>query len=350
MPKSFINSGTPKKNEDNTGKATAPVSNPVQTNPHTMSADTYKKYEQSYKQYKKTGKYGDTSWMKQDEVDLFNNIRQGNGKSVQSNGTYYYMDNDTYDKYGRSRSNWKATGDYGDTSWMNQNDLDAFNAIRGSRSKQDNDFDDFRYSLNDDIIKSVQDKYRSQWGDKYYYDITDMDDVARMNAGQMPKYLAQKYKDDPYDRWLYENNLPTTKDFNDMYSQAVLDYNEQQQTRSGQLQNIINSLDQYDQQRAAFLQGQAQGKTAEEMLATGDYELPGDPGAAGRDTNHVILFAKAGSWCEYAWWTDRREAPDFANHVDIHNKPGYDPRELFLFNRGVVRGTHGRSCAVAQSE
>ena len=98
------------------------------------------------------------------------------------------------------------------------------------------------------------------------------------------------------------------------------------------------------------IHGPAREKAAEILLATGDYELPGDPGAADRDTNHVILFAKAGSWCEYAWWTDRREAPDFANHVDIHNKPGYDPRELFLFNRGVVRGTHGRSCAVAQSE
>lgn len=237
-----------------------------------MSADTYKKYEKSYNYYKKTGNYGDTSWMNQKDLDLFNNIRQGKGKSAFSKGTYYYMDNDTYDKYGRSRANWAATGDYGDTSWMNQNDVDAFNAIRGSRSKQDNDFDDFRYSLNDDIIKSVQDKYRSQWGDKYYYDITDMDDVARMNAGQMPKYLAQKYKDDPYDRWLYENNLPSTKDFNDMYSQAVLDYNEQQQKRSGQLQNIIGSLDQFDKQRAAFLQGKAQGKTPEEMLATGDYD------------------------------------------------------------------------------
>ncbi|MBQ6233545.1 MAG: hypothetical protein IJJ80_08570, partial [Clostridia bacterium] len=97
-----------------------------------MSADTYKKYEKSYNYYKKTGNYGDTSWMNQKDLDLFNNIRQGKGKSAFSKGTYYYMDNDTYDKYGRSRANWAATGDYGDTSWMNQNDVDAFNAIRGS--------------------------------------------------------------------------------------------------------------------------------------------------------------------------------------------------------------------------
>jgi len=35
--------------------------------------------------------------------------------------------------------------------------------------------------------------------------------------------------------------------------------------------------------------------------------------------------------------------------VDIHNKPGYDPKELFFFNRGTVRGTHGRPCEVASA-
>ena len=61
----------------------------------------------------------------------------------------------------------------------------------------------------------------------------------------------------------------------------------------------------------------------------------------------ACAVAKKGSWCSYEWWTDKREAPDFASHVDIHNKPGYDPKELFFFNKGVVRGTHGRSCEVA---
>jgi hypothetical protein len=61
----------------------------------------------------------------------------------------------------------------------------------------------------------------------------------------------------------------------------------------------------------------------------------------------IILTAKKGSWCGYEWWTSKSEAPDFAFHVDIHNKPGFDPKELFLFNRGVVKGTHGRECLVA---
>jgi hypothetical protein len=43
------------------------------------------------------------------------------------------------------------------------------------------------------------------------------------------------------------------------------------------------------------------------------------------------------------------EAPDYASHVDIHNKPGYDPCELFFgwppgsvsFDTRKIRGTHG---------
>jgi len=88
--------------------------------------------------------------------------------------------------------------------------------------------------------------------------------------------------------------------------------------------------------------GPESGKAEEALLATGRYDLPDSPAPGPR-----ILLAKPGSWCGYEWWTDRREAPDFASHVDIHNKPGYDPKELFLFNRGTVMGTHGRKCQVA---
>ena len=80
------------------------------------------------------------------------------------------------------------------------------------------------------------------------------------------------------------------------------------------------------------------------LLATGDYEEPGEPGVGA-----TVLLAKDGSWCEYKWWTDGREAPDYASHVDIHNKPGFDPTELFFFGRGEVRGTHGRRREVAHA-
>ena len=94
--------------------------------------------------------------------------------------------------------------------------------------------------------------------------------------------------------------------------------------------------------------GPEREKGAKALLATGGYETPGD-GLLRTTDDAVLLLAKPGSWCGYEWWTDGREAPDFASHVDIHNKPGYDPKELFFFNRGVVKGTHGRACTVAAS-
>ena len=103
------------------------------------------------------------------------------------------------------------------------------------------------------------------------------------------------------------------------------------------------------------LVGPEREKAAELLLKTGEFEIGslesvGSTGTANYQlptTNYQLLLAKRGAWCGYEWWTDKREAPDFASHVDIHNKPGYDPKELFFFNKGVVKGTHGRSCEVA---
>jgi predicted AlkP superfamily pyrophosphatase or phosphodiesterase len=65
---------------------------------------------------------------------------------------------------------------------------------------------------------------------------------------------------------------------------------------------------------------------------------------------HFSIVAKEGHWLAYPWWTDKRQAPDFAAHVDIHNKPGYDPCELFFGwpppsvsqDTARIRGSHGR--------
>jgi len=64
-----------------------------------------------------------------------------------------------------------------------------------------------------------------------------------------------------------------------------------------------------------------------------------------------MIVAPSGTWLAYPWWRDRREAPDFAAHVDIHRKPGYDPCELFFGKHPFlvsteparVGGTHGRT-------
>lgn len=97
------------------------------------------------------------------------------------------------------------------------------------------------------------------------------------------------------------------------------------------------------------LLGEERERAAEALLATGDYEESSDTRELA-ERGHRILLAKRGSWCEYRWWTDRREAPDYARHVDIHNKPGFDPKELFFSGRGIVRGSHGRRCEVAYGE
>lgn len=90
--------------------------------------------------------------------------------------------------------------------------------------------------------------------------------------------------------------------------------------------------------------GERRDEAIDALLATGDYELPEGP-----DPLEGVLVAKRGSWCEYKWWILDAEAPDYASHVDIHNKPGFDPTELFFFGRGTVRGTHGRQCLVASA-
>lgn len=73
------------------------------------------------------------------------------------------------------------------------------------------------------------------------------------------------------------------------------------------------------------------------------------------NAGEILLVAKEGSWCAYPWWTDKREAPEYATHIDIHNKPGFDPCELFLefmstkvtLDASRIKGTHGRKCLVA---
>ena len=65
----------------------------------------------------------------------------------------------------------------------------------------------------------------------------------------------------------------------------------------------------------------------------------------------LVMIADDGYWFAYPWWTDRSEAPDFATHVDIHNKPGFDPCELFFgwppgsvsVDTTKVGGSHGRT-------
>jgi predicted AlkP superfamily pyrophosphatase or phosphodiesterase len=96
------------------------------------------------------------------------------------------------------------------------------------------------------------------------------------------------------------------------------------------------------------------------MIATGDYETAeiksADSPWAHKNAGEILLTARPGAWCHYPWWSKASEAPDYATHVDIHSKPGFDPCELFfgsLLPPGTcqdatrIKGTHGRVRPIA---
>ncbi|MCS7236639.1 MAG: alkaline phosphatase family protein [Thermoguttaceae bacterium] len=66
-------------------------------------------------------------------------------------------------------------------------------------------------------------------------------------------------------------------------------------------------------------------------------------------SGELILVAQPTCWFAYYWWEDDELAPSFARKVDIHNKPGYDPLELFWDRAAggvplqpeLIRGSHG---------
>lgn len=47
-------------------------------------------------------------------------------------------------------------------------------------------------------------------------------------------------------------------------------------------------------------------------------------------SGELVALAEKDAWFTYYYWTDDAKAPDYARTVDIHQKPGYDPAELFF--------------------
>lgn len=47
-------------------------------------------------------------------------------------------------------------------------------------------------------------------------------------------------------------------------------------------------------------------------------------------SGEIVLLAHAKSWFAYPFWRDDTQAPDYARNVAIHQKPGFDPCELFV--------------------
>lgn len=81
-----------------------------------------------------------------------------------------------------------------------------------------------------------------------------------------------------------------------------------------------------------------------------DREAQKEIGLNHKNSGELVIIAEEGKWLAYPWWKKRSDAPDYASHVDIHNKPGYDPCELFFGwppgsvsqNTARIQGSHGR--------
>ncbi|MFD7286467.1 alkaline phosphatase family protein [Streptomyces sp. NPDC059863] len=64
-------------------------------------------------------------------------------------------------------------------------------------------------------------------------------------------------------------------------------------------------------------------------------ELLDDEGKKAHGLDHprsgeLVAIAEPDAWFTYYYWLDDDRAPDFAQLVEIHRKPGYDPVELFM--------------------
>ena len=85
-----------------------------------------------------------------------------------------------------------------------------------------------------------------------------------------------------------------------------------------------------------------------EMLEPG---RKADCGIDHANSGQLVILAQEGRWFAYPWWASKTERPDYATHVDIHNKPGFDPCELFFGwppmsvcqDTSRIRGSHGRT-------
>jgi predicted AlkP superfamily pyrophosphatase or phosphodiesterase len=56
----------------------------------------------------------------------------------------------------------------------------------------------------------------------------------------------------------------------------------------------------------------------------------GDIGLDHPRSGELILLSERDAWFAYPFWLDDRNAPDYARTVAIHQKPGFDPCELFV--------------------
>jgi len=91
-----------------------------------------------------------------------------------------------------------------------------------------------------------------------------------------------------------------------------------------------------------------QGKPGIDLLLAGNEEKK-QYGILHQRCGDIVAVSAKNKWFSYYWWEDPEKAPDFAGHIDIHRKPGYDPLELFFDPKtfkipqdtNLIRGSHG---------
>lgn len=84
-------------------------------------------------------------------------------------------------------------------------------------------------------------------------------------------------------------------------------------------------------------------------------QTPQEAGLLTSGCGELVLTAAKGAWFAYQWWDKKSQAPDYATHVDIHSKIGFDPCELFWdfpfistsTDCSRIKGSHGRTDADA---
>ncbi|MCI0688585.1 MAG: alkaline phosphatase family protein, partial [Sporichthyaceae bacterium] len=67
-------------------------------------------------------------------------------------------------------------------------------------------------------------------------------------------------------------------------------------------------------------------------------------------SGELVLLAEPNAWFTYYYWLDDAAAPDFATHVEIHRKPGYDPAELFFDPAGPTAAKARAALALARKK
>ena len=72
----------------------------------------------------------------------------------------------------------------------------------------------------------------------------------------------------------------------------------------------------------------------------------------------IIALSNSDAWFAHDWWHNDAEKPRWQFSVDIHRKPGYDPRELFFDpvrkciaqDTTLVKGSHGVIAAASEKQ